>query len=68
MLPDQQGRSQLIINGRTRIFGTSYDSTADVARVPLTRVRLTESVERLSITVEERRPGSGGETGAGGFP
>jgi hypothetical protein len=55
MLPDQQGRSQLIINGRTRIFGTSYDSTADVARVPLTRVRLTESVERLSITVQEGR-------------
>lgn len=55
MLPDEQGRSQLIINGRTRIFGTSYDSTADVARVPLTRVRLTESVERLTIMVEEGR-------------
>jgi hypothetical protein len=52
MHPSRQGQSWLVINRRTRIFGTFYDGEADVARIGLTRSALAEPAERLTIAIE----------------
>jgi hypothetical protein len=54
MLPSES-TPQLIINGRTRIFGTQYDPAADVARIPLHGETVREPVERLTIELDGDR-------------
>jgi Protein of unknown function (DUF2911) len=45
------GASYLIVNKRVNIFGTMYDEREDFARIPLERVALPGTVERLTIGV-----------------
>jgi hypothetical protein len=52
MRPSRDGPSHLIINRRTRVFGTAYDPATDLVRMPLTRTVLPESVERLTLALE----------------
>jgi hypothetical protein len=44
----------LIVNGQTGQWGTMYDSTSDVARIPLALRRATEPVERLTYAFERQ--------------
>lgn len=55
MIPSSDGTAQLVVNKRTRIFGTMYDATQDLVRVPLTGSPSTELVERLTIDVADGR-------------
>lgn len=55
MLPAADGTGQLIVNKRTRIFGTGYDASQDLVRIPLTSAMSAEPVERLTIDVADSR-------------
>jgi hypothetical protein len=52
---------QLIVNRRTGIWGSDYDRTRDVGRIPLTARTLAEPEESLSIYLvpESARPAQG---------
>ena len=52
---------QLVVNRRTGIWGTDYDRTRDVGRIPLTSRTLAEPEESLSIYLvpESARPAQG---------
>lgn len=50
----------LIVNRQTGQWGTDYDATHDVARIPLTLRTLSEPVERFTIVVER----TGEQTGS----
>ncbi len=52
---------QLIVNRRTGIWGSDYDRTRDVARIPLTARALGEPEESLSVYLvpESARPAQG---------
>ncbi len=45
-------RAELIINTQTGQWGTQYDSTRDLARIPMTRESLADPVERFTISIE----------------
>jgi hypothetical protein len=47
----------LIINTRTGIWGTRYDASKDLARVPLERTELAEPVEVFTIAIEPAAQG-----------
>ena len=49
----------LIISRLTDVWGTQYDHTHDLARVPLAREDLSEVVEQLAIAVEPSEGGGG---------
>ena len=53
------GRYQLIINRQTGQWGTEYDPSRDLTRVPLTVSSLPESVERFTIVVDSTAEGAG---------
>jgi hypothetical protein len=55
MLPDERGTSQLIINRQTRIFGTNYNPSHDLVRIPLRREAVSPAIERLVVEVEAGR-------------
>ena len=42
----------LIINTRTKVWGTNYDAAGDLVRVPLTRTELTDPVEVFTIAIQ----------------
>ncbi len=48
----------LIINRQTDQWGTQYDESQDLARVPMTSAELGESVERFTIAIEEADAGA----------
>jgi len=52
---------QLIVNRRTGIWGSDYDRTRDVGRIPLTARTLAEPEESLSVYLvpESARPAQG---------
>src|SRR5919109_1563652 len=52
---------QLVVNRRTGIWGSDYDRTRDVARIPLTARALAEPEESLSVYLvpESARPRQG---------
>ena len=52
---------QLVVNRRTGVWGTDYDRTRDVGRIPLTSRTLAEPEESLSIYLvpESARPAQG---------
>ncbi|MFN2565751.1 MAG: DUF2911 domain-containing protein, partial [Gemmatimonadaceae bacterium] len=56
-----RGGWQLIVNRRTGIWGSDYDRTRDVARLPLAARTLAEPEESLSIYLvpESARPAQG---------
>jgi hypothetical protein len=56
-----RGGWQLIVNRRTGIWGSDYDRTRDVGRIPLTARTLAEPEESLSIYLvpESARPSEG---------
>ncbi|MFN2563758.1 MAG: DUF2911 domain-containing protein [Gemmatimonadaceae bacterium] len=56
-----RGGWQLIVNRRTAIWGSDYDRTRDVGRIPLTARPLTEPEESLSVYLvpESARPAQG---------
>jgi hypothetical protein len=45
----------LIVNRQTRIFGTQYQASADLVRIPLRGDSSPELTERLTIDVEGGR-------------
>ncbi len=47
----------LIINKETGIWGTAYDGSNDLVRVPLQRGELEDAVERFTIAIESRDDG-----------
>ncbi|MDZ4679583.1 MAG: DUF2911 domain-containing protein [Saprospiraceae bacterium] len=49
----------LMFNGKTGIWGTEYDASADVLRVPMTVESLPAHVEKLTLSVMPS-PGGGG--------
>lgn len=51
-LPTRQG-VQLIINGESGQWGTSYDPSRDVARRPMTLDSLPKNAERFTIAIEQ---------------
>jgi hypothetical protein len=57
VLPAENGRWQLIVNRETGQWGTMYDPSRDLGRIPLTVTRLTEPVEQLTIRLEQRAVG-----------
>ena len=57
-LPTGRGAT-LIVNRQTGQWGTQYDATQDLVRVPLLTEQLPESVERFTISIAPE--GQGGE-------
>jgi hypothetical protein len=57
-LPTSRGAT-LIVNRQTGQWGTQYDATQDLVRVPLRTEQLPESVERFTISIASE--GQGGE-------
>lgn len=51
MLPSETA-PKLIVSRAVNVFGTNYDASEDLARIPLTRTRAAEPTERLTIGVE----------------
>ena len=49
----------LIVNRQTGQWGTEYDSTQDLGRVPMEALSLEEPVEQLTIAIEAGKNGSG---------
>jgi hypothetical protein len=47
--------AQLIVNKQTGQFGTQYDPRQDLVRIPMTRIALNESVERLTISLDNEQ-------------
>ncbi|MBE0595623.1 MAG: DUF2911 domain-containing protein [Gemmatimonadales bacterium] len=47
----------LIINAQTRIWGTAYDPSQDLVRVPLERTELADPVELFTIAIEPAAQG-----------
>jgi len=60
-LPSKTG-VELIVNGETGQWGTSYRSSADIARKPMKVDSLPSNIERFTIRVE---PDSGAKRGSG---
>jgi len=58
-LPAQDGKWQLIINKQTGQWGTAYDATQDLVRIPMTVSQTPAAVEQMQITVTSA--GAGGE-------
>lgn len=52
MLPHSPGTAELIVNRQTRIFGTAYNATHDLMRVPMTARKRSMATERLTIRLE----------------
>jgi len=55
-LPEEQGWT-LLVNRKTGIWGTEYDPSADVLRVPMRVEPLADHVEQLTISVVPRSDG-----------
>jgi hypothetical protein len=55
MLPVETGSSQLIVNRRVNIFGTQYDGTGDLARIPLDMNISRNTTEQLMIEIRGER-------------
>jgi hypothetical protein len=51
MLPREDG-TDLVVSKQTRQWGTEYDDSLDLGRVPLRRRTLPETVESLAITLQ----------------
>ena len=51
MLPSRTA-PMLIVNRAVNVFGTNYDPSKDLARIPLTRSSVSERAERLTLGVE----------------
>jgi hypothetical protein len=50
MWPSDSG-TMLVVNSRVNIFGTGYNKTADIARIPMTREHLPATVEKFTIDI-----------------
>jgi hypothetical protein len=50
-LPDSDGSVDLIINGRHGQWGTDYDSTSDVARIPMKVATVTSLQENFAMAI-----------------
>lgn len=49
--------AELIVNRQTQQWGTQYDMGQDLARIPMDRETSEESLERFTISIEERAGG-----------
>lgn len=56
-LPEENGKSKLIINKQTGQWGTEYDKGQDLARVDLKKEALENPVNQFTITVEPAASG-----------
>src|SRR5687768_887875 len=52
MLPSETA-PKLIVSRAVNVFGTNYDPSRDLARIPLSRTRATEAAERLTLSVQD---------------
>lgn len=59
VLPQQDGKWQLVINKQVGQWGTNYDLSQDLARVPLTVTQVPATAERMTFTVDKK--GNAGE-------
>jgi hypothetical protein len=60
LLPHETG-AELIVNRELRQWGTEYDASLDLGRVPLRSRALPEEVQSLTIALEPRFPQPEGE-------
>ena len=56
-IPSTSG-GELIVNTQTGQWGTEYDSTRDLVRVPMSRESLAAPVEQFTIAIEPRQDGA----------
>jgi len=59
MLPEEDGKAQLIVNKQIGQWGLQYDEKQDLLRVPLTKDALAEPLDQLAVSVQ-RNPSGGG--------
>jgi hypothetical protein len=52
-----RGRWQLIVNKQTGQWGTAYDSTQDLARIPVTTEIVNDPVERFTVRIDPTSTG-----------
>jgi len=64
LLPREQD-AELIVSLETRQWGTDYDPSRDLGRIPIGRRALTQEVRSLAITLEPDLPGEAGALPAG---
>jgi hypothetical protein len=64
-LPTADG-TQLIVNGQTGQWGTEYDASKDVVRIPVKTSSLASPVEVFTIAIDPAGAPAGGGSGAGG--
>lgn len=58
-LPSERGEWLLIVNGQTGQWGTQYDSSRDVVRIPMRVQRLAAPVEQFTIRLDRGRGNAG---------
>jgi hypothetical protein len=58
--PEEDGRAALIVNKQIGHWGTEYDASQDLARVPLKKEPLETPVDQFTITIGKAPSGGGG--------
>lgn len=58
-LPSERGEWLLILNGQTGQWGTQYDASRDVVRIPMRVQRLANPVEQFTIRLDRGRGDAG---------
>ena len=64
LLPSPNG-AELIVNQQTRQWGTEYDASQDLGRIPMSRRVLPETVQSLAVTLEPELARGEGELPSG---
>ena len=59
VLPEEDGKAQLIVNKQVGQWGLEYDEKQDLLRVPLTKDDLKEPLDQFAMAVQ-RNPAGGG--------
>ena len=59
VLPEEDGKAQLIVNKQIGQWGLQYDEKQDLLRVPLTKDELKEPLDQFAMAVQRVQTGGG---------
>ncbi len=59
VLPEEDGKAQLIVNKQIGQWGLTYDEKQDLVRVPLTKSDLKEPLNQFAMAVQRVQAGGG---------
>ncbi len=59
LLPSESGATELVVNKQTGQWGSKYDESMDVARVPMKKETTEKSADQFTITLEDKGTAGG---------